>query len=167
MEKVYGTETRHDELIMFGKRRAVLIYGYGMEDDRGYDYRHTFDHIPTEEEVLEIITAHVNALTDEKILSGFVWNGKNVWLSSENQFNFKAAYDFAYQTNGLNLPIKFKLGESDNVPIYYVFEDMDTFGDFLSKVFGYINETLNIGWIEKDAAKEWVVSLGLKKDGNT
>ena len=38
------------------------------------------------------IIADINAQTDEKILSGFVWNEMPVWLSSENQFNFKAAY---------------------------------------------------------------------------
>ena len=29
----------------------------------------------------------------------------NIWLSSENQFNYKVAYDLALQTNGANLPI--------------------------------------------------------------
>ena len=37
---------------------------------------------------------------DEKIVSGFVWRDMQVWLSSENQFNYKAAYDLAVQTKG-------------------------------------------------------------------
>ncbi len=164
MEKVFGAEERHDALIRFGTKRSVLIYGYGEDGNGGYDYRHTFDHIPTEEEVLEVITNHVNGLTDMKILSGYVWNGINVWLSSENQFNFKAAYDVAVQTAGATLPIKFKLGESDGEPNYYVFTDMMTFTDFYTKALAYIIETLNAGWMEKDAAKEWVQTLGLKSD---
>ena len=162
MEKVFGAEGRHDALIQLGTRRAVLIYGYGIENDRGYDYRHTFDHRPAQAEVLEVITDHVNGLTDAAILSGYVWNGMNVWLSSENQFNFKAAYDVAVQTDSATLPIKFKLGESDGNPNYYVFEDMETFKDFYTNALAYINETLNAGWVEKDAAKAWVETLGLE-----
>ena len=113
MEKVYGTEERHDSLIIHKTKRAVLIYGYGEENGMGYDFRHTFDHEPTAMEVLEVITNHVNELTDQKILSGYQWNGYNVWLSTENQFNFKAAYDVAVQTGGATLPIKFKLGETE------------------------------------------------------
>lgn len=164
MEKVYGTEERHDSLIIHGTGRAVLIYGYGEENGMGYDYRHTFDRAPTEAEVLDVITSHVNELTDQKILSGYQWNGYNVWLSTENQFNFKAAYDVAVQTGGETLPIKFKLGETDGEPNYYVFEDMATFTDFYTKALAYIIEILNTGWIEKDAAKEWVQTLGLKND---
>lgn len=162
MEKVYGSKERHDVLIKLGKRRAVLIYGHGSEGDMGYDYRHTFDHIPTKEEVNNVIETHVNALTDEKILSGHVWKGMNVWLSSENQFNFKAAYDLAVQTNGETLPIMFKLGETGSSPNYYEFNDMETFADFHKKVFSFILSTLNDGWNEKDAAKRWVETLDLE-----
>lgn len=164
MEKVYGATERHDTLIIHGTGRCVLIYGFGDEDGIGFDYRHTFDHTPTSSEVLDVITTHVNGLTDKKILSGFVWNERNVWLSTENQFNFKAAYDVAVQTGGMTLPIKFKLGETDGMPNYYVFEDMATFTDFYTKALAFIIETLNIGWVEKDAAKEWVGTLGLNSD---
>lgn len=161
MEKVYGTDERHDALIIQSTGRCVLVYGYGEEDGMGFDYRHTFDHKPTSSEVLDVITTHVNALTDKKILSGYVWNGMNVWLSSENQFNFKASYDAAVQFGGATLPIRFKLGETDSEPNYYVFEDMETFTDFYTKALAFIIETLNVGWMEKDAAKEWVGTLGL------
>lgn len=161
MEKVYGATERHDCLILHGTKRAVLIYGYGEENGMGYDYRHTFDHKPTKEEVLEVITNHVNSMTDQLILSGYVWHGYNVWLSTENQFNFKSAYDVAVQTGGRTLPIKFKLGESDGEPNYFVFEDMDTFADFYYQALSFIIESLNAGWMKKDAAKEWVETLGL------
>ena len=70
----------------------------------------------------------------------------------------------AVQTGGTTLPIKFKLGETDGMPNYYVFEDMATFTDFYTKALAFIIETLNIGWVEKDAAKEWVGTLGLNSD---
>jgi hypothetical protein len=108
--------------------------------------------LPTVEELKTDIEDTVNALTDEKILKGFSWNGKNVYLSSENQFNFKAAYDLAVQTQGATLPVKFKLGEdAEGKPVYHTFEDMDEFTDFFTKAIAYVNQTLNDGWLKKDA----------------
>ena len=57
----------------------------------------------------------INARTDEKIISGLVWTTRPggaipVWLSTENQFNFKSAYDLAVQKV---LPVTFKMGERD------------------------------------------------------
>ena len=40
-----------------------------------------------------------------------------VWLSSENQFNYKAAYDLAVQTGGATLPVTFKFGTDEVPPI--------------------------------------------------
>ena len=151
MEKVYGATERHDMLLVYGTSKAVLIYGYGEENGQGYDFRKVFNHKPTAEEVRDVITAQVNANTDEKILSGFVWKGKNVWLSTENQFNFKAAYDLAVQTGGMTLPVKFKLGEDGNCnPIYHIFEDIEEFTDFYTRAIAFVNATLNDGWHEKD-----------------
>lgn len=161
MDKIFGAEGRHDTLIRLKTNRSILIYGYGEENGLGFDYRHDFSHVPTEAEVLDVITTHINGLTDQKILSGYVWNGINVWLSSENQFNFKAAFDVAVLTNGAILPVRFKLGETDNEPNYYVFETMEMFTDFYTKAIAFIQQCLNEGWTEKDSAKEWVKTLGL------
>ncbi len=154
MKKVFGATERHDGLTMFS-HGAVLIFGYGEEDGYGYDYRHTFTHRPTKEELIDVITTHVNALTDEKILTGYVWNGISVWLSRENQFNFKAAYDVAVQSDGAILPINFKLGEDKSGnPLYYTFANMDEFEAFYTGAIVYIQQTLADGWAEKDRARE-------------
>ncbi len=156
MEKVFGATERHDALIVLSStNRAVLIYGYGEEDGQGYDYRHTFDHVPTAKEIAEVLTTHINHYVDEKIVNGYVWQGKNVYLSLENQNNFKAAFDFAFQTQGQSLPIKFKLGENEGVPVYHTFEDMVEFMDFYANAITHVNATLNEGWALKDAATEW------------
>ena len=166
MEKVYGATERNDTLVKF-KTGALLIFGYGEEEldgeTHGYDYQQSFPKTPTKAEVFDLLVNHINGLTDEKILSGFVWNGVNVWLSTENQFNFKAAFDVAVQTGGATLPIKFKLGENaDGVPVYHVFTDMAEFSDFYTKAIAFIMTALNVGWEEKDYAKEWVDSLDLE-----
>jgi hypothetical protein len=162
MEKIFGTDQRHDSLIVHGTKKTVLIYGYGEENGQGYDFRHVFDHIPTKEEVIAVIHDQVNAETDRTILTGYQWEGKNVWLSSENQFNFKAAFDVAVQTQGASLPVKFKLGEDEmGVPVYHTFEDMEGFTDFYTKAITFIMTALNEGWAEKDAALQWVETLDL------
>ncbi len=151
MEKIFGATERHDQLLVFGTERAVLIYGYGEDDGQGYDYRHTFDHKPTEQEIRDVIIAQINANTDAKILTGFVWQEKQVWLSTENEFNFKAAYDLAVQTGGATLPVKFKLGEDGNGnPVYHTFTELSEFTDFYTKAIAFVNTTLNEGWAEKD-----------------
>lgn len=160
MEKCYGAEERHDQLIVLGTGQCVLIYGHGEEDGQGFDYRHRFDHRPTASEVLKVITDHVDSLTDQKILTGYRWQGKNVYLSSENQFNFKAAYDVAVQTEGAQLPIKFKLGEdAEGLPMYHTFNSMNAFTDFYTGAISFIQQTLAAGWEEKDAARDWVNQL--------
>lgn len=119
---------------------------------------------PTEQDIRQLITSHYDAETDERILSGFRWRDMPVWLSRENEFNFKAAYDLAAMSGGATLPVTFKLGEQDGKPVYYTFEDMATLTDFYTTAIGYINQCLQEGWAKKDAAKEWVQTLGLKND---
>lgn len=87
--------------------------------------------------------------TDELILSGFIWKDMSVQLSSENQFNYKAAYNLAVQTNGANLPQVFKFGDTLN-PIYYKFETVEDIADFYTKASTYINQVLAVGWAKKD-----------------
>lgn len=56
-----------------------------------------FDHRPTEDEIRSTVITWHNRETDKDILSGFTYENVPVWLSSENQFNYKAAYDLAVQ----------------------------------------------------------------------
>jgi len=99
----------------------------------------------------------INSQTDEKILSGLVWTPKAggdpipVWLSTENQANFKAAYDLAVQKNGATLPVTFKMGEdAEGNPVYHTFETMEDADDFYITAVAFIQQTLNEGWQKKD-----------------
>lgn len=104
---------------------------------------------PSLEQIKTFIINAINKRTDEKIISGFEWNDMPVWLSTENQFNYKAAYDLAVQTGGANLPTVFKFGDNDN-PQYHKFETVEELTDFYMKAMAYINEQLAIGWTKKD-----------------
>lgn len=110
---------------------------------------------PSLSQIKSFIIDAINKRTDEKIISGFEWNGMSVWLSSENQFNYKAAYDLAVQTNGANLPTVFKFGSNDE-PKYHKFDTVEELTDFYVKAMTYINEQLAIGWVKKDAI-DWSV----------
>ena len=158
MEKVTGISERDDRLIRFKTGKTVLVYGYWEEEVDGglvgCSWKHIWYTSPSSAEIMEAITDAVNRRTDSKILTGYKWNNQSVYLSSENQFNFKAAYDMAVQTNGSILPVTFKLGEDSNgSPVYYTFEDMATFSEFYMGAIAFIQQTLADGWAEKDAAR--------------
>ena len=109
-----------------------------------------FDHKPTEGEIKQTVVSWINEQTDQAILSGVEWKGMPVWLSSENQFNYKAAHDLAVQMNGATLPVKFKFG-TDDVPCYHTFQTVEELTDFYVQSIKYIQEKLDIGWAQKDA----------------
>lgn len=109
-----------------------------------------FDHKPTIDEIRAVITGWHNEEIDQKILSGFRWRDMPVWLSSENQFNFKAAFDLAYQTSGETLPVTFKFG-TDDEPVYHVFETLDEMQEFYMASIAYMQQVLNEGWKKKGA----------------
>ena len=71
-----------------------------------------FGHKPTDEEIRTLVMSWYNSQTDAAILSGFAYNGAPVWLSTENQYNYKAAYDLAVQTGGETLPVTFKRSDT-------------------------------------------------------
>ena len=124
-----------------------------MEDEivRGATYyEQLVMHKPSLDEVKEIVLEGMNHDIDEKILSGFVWNGMAVWLSSENQFNYKAAFDLAVQTQGANLPTTFKFGTTES-PVYHTFTSVEELMGFYTSAMAYINSCLNEGWAKKDA----------------
>lgn len=120
-------------------------------EDGSADYmEQEFGHCPTLEEMKGLILAWYNAKVDEAILSGFTYEDMPVWLSAENQFNYKSAYDLAVQTAGAILPVTFKFG-TDGQPQYRKFEMLDELTGFYVKAMTYIQTTLATGWKEKDA----------------
>lgn len=147
-----GATERADKLVCLSSSNYLLIFGFDTDEDgNNYTWRKYYDHKPTVREIKQDISDLINAETDAKILTGFTWNGKPVYLSTENQLNFKAAYDFARDTNGATLPVKFKLGEdADANPIYHTFTKFEPLADFVTKATTFVIETLNEGWKKKD-----------------
>lgn len=169
MEKTFGATERHDQLIMFGTNRAMLIYGYGEENGQGYDFRQVFNHRPTAEEIRDVIIAQIDANTDAKILTGYKWTvlhgdynkeeslrhvGEtvNVWLTMENQSNYKEAHRLACLDASKVIPVKFKISQDENKKaIYETFETFEELNAFYLGAFAFVKKTLDDGWDEKDA----------------
>ena len=151
------------------QERSRTIIGYELKPLEGsalsewhevYFPRKAVD-LPTIEQVRKAVEDDINAQTDAKIVSGFVWTPKAggdqipVWLSTENQFNFKSAYDLAVQKQGATLPVTFKMGEDEEGnPVYHTFETMEDADDFYLQAVAFVNQTLSEGWQRKDSI-EW------------
>ena len=154
------------EFALVRKERSQLVVGYGKTKVDGKSLYEWYEvgfntkksGKPTLDHVKQAIFDDINSRTDEKIVSGMVWTPQAggdhipVWLSTENQFNFKSAYDLAVQKQGATLPVTFKMGEhADGTPVYHTFETMEDADDFYLQAVGYINQCLAAGWQEKDS----------------
>lgn len=108
-----------------------------------------FLHKPTIEEIKTVVLDWFNNKVDASILKDFIWNNMPVWLSMENQFNYKAAFDLSIQTNGESLPITFKFG-TDAEPQYHEFAMLADITDFYIKAVAFKDNVLSNGWKAKD-----------------
>lgn len=162
MNKVCGNK---DDFAFFREDASRIIIGYECKKVEGEDLYEWYEiYIPKKQkgsisfqEVKDAIINDINAQTDMKIVSGLVWESADgemipVWLSTENQFNFKSAYDLAVQKNGATLPVTFKMGETEyGKPVYHTFSTMEESDDFYTKAVAFINQTLTEGWQRKDS----------------
>lgn len=157
MNKIQGKQSDFAYVRQDGSRTVV---GYGLKPiDGSDDYTWREVYLPRKQypivslqTVKDAIIADINAVTDEKILSGFVWNDKPVWLSEENQRNFSEAQRVAMMVPEQILPVTFKLGEqADGTPVYHEFQNAEELTAFYLQSVAYINQQLQQGWQEKDA----------------
>ena len=96
---------------------------------------------PSFDQVKAAIIADINERVKAKIIGGFVWNEKPVWLSEENQMNFAQAV----------VPTTFKIGEEeDGTPIYQEFTTKTELKNFVEACVLWKQQCLNDGWAEKD-----------------
>lgn len=159
--KVTG-KTERFQLINTKGNRTIVSYGRETVDEVNSTWHEVYftkahSEKPSMEQVKAAIIADIDAQTDARIQSGLVWYCKAtdefipVWLSKENQMNFKAAYDLAVQKQGATLPVTFKMGETEEgTPVYHTFETMEDAEDFYTTAVAYIHQCLTEGWRKKD-----------------
>lgn len=109
-----------------------------------------FQGQPSQDDIKALVTDWYNEQVNTAILSAFSWQNMPVWLSTENQFNYKVAYDLAVQSEGNTLPVTFKFG-TDEEPVYHTFSSLDELADFYTAAMKHIQDSLAEGWKAKDA----------------
>lgn len=119
------------------------------KDNEVYSYEECIIKNPTINEIKELIINYYNKQCDQEIVQGFYFEDNQVWLTTENTFNYKAAWDLAFQTNGASLPTTFKFGPT-GTPVYRVFKEVEDIQNFHVKFISYIDTTLKKYWEIKD-----------------
>ena len=147
MEKIYGATAAQDGVVKVSNRSYILFFGYGEDGMGGYNYLHRFDHEPTEEELRAVIEAHVNEQTQERIVGGYKWDGKTVWLSGENQQNYTSAY-----LTG-ELPVKVRLydGDDDTSATVLELRTAEEVSEFYHGMVQHVRQCVEEGWNVKDS----------------
>ena len=125
--------------------RVVVMYGLTpTTGDMAEWYQLSFykkQGRPSFEQVKAAIIADINERVKAKIIGGFVWDNKPVWLSEENQMNFAQAV----------VPATFKIGEDANGdPIYQEFATKTELKAFVEACVQWKQQCLSDGWAEKD-----------------
>ena len=133
-----------------GRQRVMATVTITADDGEEITATQVFDHKPEKEELTKLITDEINARTSRKIIEGLTWNGIPVWLSTENQLNFKSAYDMAVQTAGTSLPVEFKLGEQDGNTLFWTFTTIEEITSFYNAIVEHIHNCLERGWKAKE-----------------
>lgn len=144
MKRVEGTaDVKLIECVSPAKNKWRVRWDIQEHEDGSADYMEAefLNGRPSDEVVKALIMDWYNQKVDETILKGFSYEGVQVWLSRENQFNYKAAYDLAVQTNGATLPVVFKFG-TDETPVYRKFSALEELTDFYTKVMLHIQKRL-------------------------
>lgn len=115
------------------------------------------DHKPSIEDIKSYVLQWHNKQIDMAILSGHRWRGMAIWLSPENQQNYKASFDLALQFGGQGgtLPLTYKFG-TETEPIYHQFETLEELKDFYLSTVLYVKSVLATGWERKDSI-DWSV----------
>lgn len=147
--------------------RVIIGYELKQTSDDMYEwlevylYKSQFNSIGINE-IKDAINGDIDNQTDEKILCTYPWTvlhgddaGKSikVWLSKENQNNFKAKHDAALVYPDLvRFPMTYKISEDENKnAIYEVFESIQELAHFYLGGISYIQQCYEDGWARKGA----------------
>lgn len=155
MNKVYGNK---NEFTPIRSDRSRLIVSYNLQPlEDGihatwceiYFYKKPHPYV-SDEEIKTAILDDIDNEVKRLIIETMTWEDKQVWLSIENQQNYKTALDVAKETEGGNLPIKFKLGDEDE-PYYATFSTIEALKNFWLACCNHVRTCLVAGWNLKDS----------------
>lgn len=138
--KVYTTPIT----IIDGDKRIVTNSDKKIKE---YGYTEYVEPKRSLESLIEESNERINHETDSKILSGFVWNGEEFYLTMENQFNFKTMYDMR-DYRSFPITVKTKTG-------FTTIDDVNALSGFYFSGVQFVENCLKEGWQKKiDAEQE-------------
>lgn len=161
MIKITGLKSDYIPVKIISESDNIYLIRWDYQDigdDLATWAEEMFYHKPDTSELQQIINEYYNVRTSNKIKKRFIWKDTPVWLSTENQQNYKAVYDFAVQTGGANLPVEFKFGTEQN-PVYYHFYTIEELQEFYLAMQSHIHSCLQDGWRLKDAVDYSVYNI--------
>jgi len=133
--------------LTYNAKSNKYIVSWGLKNIGGDNYKwnyEIFNTKPSIDTIKKTITDYINSQTRFCIENKFRWNGMSIYLSIENQIDYKLLFDTTSLLEGSNLPekVKFKInGES----IYYDFETIDDMKDFIIAMNNHIRACLEVG----------------------
>lgn len=116
-------------------------------NDTHYLFNKEYKGKPTQETVSDDVLSELNSECEKEIREGFRYNEYSVWLSLENQQNYKMLYD--YLNNCGTEQTKVKLYDAQGNGVYMEF-DVKEYQPFYFAIIEYINATLSKYWDIKD-----------------
>lgn len=126
----------------------LVLWDKAEEEDGSFVYKGgVLESTPTIDDIKDLINTEINNEVSEAITQGLVIDGHTVYLSLENQLNYKAAYDLAVHTEGKNLPVTFKFG----VDYYKSFSTIEELEAFYMTTRSHIDGAILKGWEKKKA----------------
>lgn len=126
----------------------LVLWDKAEEEDGSFVYKGgVLESTPTIDDIKDLINTEINNEVSETITQGLVIDGHTVYLSLENQLNYKAAYDLAVHTEGKNLPVIFKFG----VDYYKSFSTIEELEAFYMTTRSHIDGAILKGWEKKKA----------------